>query len=114
MDALDDPASFDGDHLLEQRFDALGRAAAQVAFANLGAHQLARSSDPKTLRSSLMGLDLVLTIWLLAWHGRTPLITQNSAELANIRGGQTTRISENKTSAVSLLLLRRLPWSEDH
>ena len=114
MDAFDNPASFDGDHLLEQRFDALGRAAAQVAFANLSAHQLARSSDPKTLRSSLMGLDLVFSIWLLAWHGRTPLITQNSAELANIRGGQTTQISENKTSAVSLLLLWRLPWSQDH
>ena len=93
MDALNDPASFDGDHLLEQRFDALGRAAAQVAFANLGAHQLARSSDPKTLRSSLMGLDLILSIWLLAWHGRTPLITQNSAELANIRGGQLLKLA---------------------
>ena len=90
MDALDDPASFDGDHLLEQSFNALGRAPAQVAFANLGAHQLARSSDPKALRSSLMGLDLILSIWLLACHGRTPLITQNSAEFVIIRGDQTT------------------------
>jgi hypothetical protein len=61
-----------------------------------------------------MGLDLILSISLLAWHGRTPLITQNSAELANIRGGQTTQIRENKTSAVSLLFLRRLPWGKDH
>jgi len=86
MHALNNPASFDRKHLGEQRFDAFGCAAAQVALTNLGSHQHPRAGHAKALCSSLMGLDLIFTIRLLAWHSRTPLITQNSAELADIRG----------------------------
>ena len=48
MDALDNPTTFHRDHLIEQALGALGGAAAQVAFAALGAHQHARTRSRET------------------------------------------------------------------
>lgn len=68
MDALDDPASLDGDHLIEQALCALGRSAAQVALATLCAHQQPGPSQAKTLGGRLMGLYLVFPGCLFARH----------------------------------------------
>ena len=68
MDALDNAASFDRDHLGEKLLDALGCAAAQVAFTTLGAHHDARPGDAEAFRGRLMGLELVFSSCLLARH----------------------------------------------
>jgi len=73
MDALNNPTAFHGDHLIEQALCALGRAAAQMAFAALRAYQFARPSQTKAFGSRLMGFYFVLTSFLLSGHGRTPL-----------------------------------------
>jgi len=69
MDTLDNAASFDRDHLGEQLLDALGCAAAQVAFTTLGAHDDARPGDAEAFRGRLMGLEFVFSNCLLARHG---------------------------------------------
>jgi len=69
MDALDNAASFDRDHLREQLLGALRGAAAQVAFAALGAHDDARPGDTEAFRGRLMSLEFVFSNSLLARHG---------------------------------------------
>ena len=56
MDMLGYATSLDRDHLGELLLDALGGAAAQVAFATLGAHQNPRPGDAEAFRGRLMGL----------------------------------------------------------
>jgi hypothetical protein len=55
-DTLDDLFAFDYDHLGEQRFGALGGAAAQVTLTALGAQQFARARQAESFRCCLMGL----------------------------------------------------------
>ena len=56
MDALDNAASLDRDHLGEQLFDTLGCAPSKVALATLCAHHHARPGYPKAFGSRLVGL----------------------------------------------------------
>ena len=69
MDTLDNAAAFDRDHLGEQLLDALGCAAAQVAFTTLGAHNNTRPGDAEALRGRLVGLEFIFLSCLLARHG---------------------------------------------
>jgi hypothetical protein len=88
MDGLGNSATLYRQHLREQAFDALGRAASKVAFADLGSHQFARTGHAKALCSCLMRLDFILSIRLLTCHKKSPF-TQNTADLALIRGWYT-------------------------
>jgi len=61
-------------HLTKQILRPLGRVAAQVAFTNLGAHNLARPSHAKAFGGRFMSLHLVLAFSLFASHDQTPLM----------------------------------------
>ena len=62
MDALDDLLTFDFDHLGKERDRPGGGAAAQMALATFGPHQLAAAGDPETLGRSLVCLKFLLPL----------------------------------------------------
>jgi len=116
MDALDNAASFDRDHLREQQLDALGGAASQVALATLGAHHHARPGDSEAFRGRLMGLKFIFCSCLLARH------VCNSFSHKTPSGGpkqQPVRLSRPSPWGNFMidkfgLLLLRLGGSQDH
>lgn len=112
MHRLDDPATLYRQHFAKQALGSLRRAAAQVAFANLGAHQHPRACDAKTLSGSFVGLNLVLSCSLLSWHDRTPL-TQNSADPVSPADFYKTFILE-LLQRNKLLLFCHLPRGQNH
>jgi peptidoglycan/LPS O-acetylase OafA/YrhL len=71
-DALYNAAALNWEHLIEQALGALGSAAAQVAFAAFCTHQLTRPGQAKALGSRFVGLQFVLSGFLLTWHYNTP------------------------------------------
>lgn len=75
-------------HLTKQILRPLGRVAAQVAFANLGAHNLARPSHAKAFGGRFMSLHLVLAFSLFASHDRSVgtgvVVTIKSASAARL------------------------------
>lgn len=46
-----------------------------MALVALGAHQFARASQAKALRSGFVGLHLVLALLRFSRHGRSPLLS---------------------------------------
>jgi hypothetical protein len=73
VDTLNDPAALDWQHFAEQPFRPLGCSAAQVALTAFGANKDASPSYLEAFGCRFMGLDLVLSSRLLAWHDPTPL-----------------------------------------
>lgn len=78
FDALVDPATFHGYHLLKQALGTLGSPAPQVALTTLGAHQHSRPRQAEALGRCLVGFELIFTGSWLARHSLAPF-TQNSA-----------------------------------
>jgi hypothetical protein len=86
LDVAGQTGRVDGDSSGQQGLGAFGGVAAKMAFTDLGAHNYPRTSGPEAFGRSLMSLDLVLTLCLLAWHDQTPLRKSNGCEHAAAAG----------------------------
>ena len=64
--------AFNGNHLRQKQLHAVGSAAAEMALATLCAYKHARPGEAETFGRSLMGLQLIFSCSLLAWHNKTP------------------------------------------
>ena len=64
--------TFDGDHLRQKQLYAVGSAAAEMALATLRAYKRARPGQAETFGRCLMGLQLIFSSCLFAWHNKTP------------------------------------------
>jgi hypothetical protein len=92
VDALDNAASLDRDHLAEQLLDAFGCAPSQVAFTTFGAYHHARPGDPEALGSRLVGLQFVLIGCLLARHVRYSFSHKTPCGWQSAKPGQVRRL----------------------
>ena len=64
--------TFDGNHLRQQQLCPVGSAAAEMALATLRAYKHAGPGQAETLGRCLMGLQLIFSSCLFAWHNKTP------------------------------------------
>ena len=64
--------TFDSDHLRQKQLGAVGSAAAEMALTTLRANQHAGPGQAETFGRCLMGLQLIFSCSLLAWHNKTP------------------------------------------
>ena len=77
MNTFDDVLTLDFDHFAEQGLGTIRGAAAQMAFAALGANQDARPGQAEPFGGCLVGLQLELAFLLLTCHSE--LLSTNIA-----------------------------------
>ena len=78
--------TLDGDHLRQKQLYTVGSAAAEMALATLRAYKHARPGQAETFGRCLVGLQLIFSSCLFAWHNKTPYnkIKQHSKECHSI------------------------------
>ena len=72
--------TFNGDHLRQKQLYTVRSAAAEMALTTLRADKHARPGQAKTLGRCLMGLQLIFSCCLFAWHNKPPTTKLNSIQ----------------------------------